>query len=83
MTSSESEEKSALLRGGLSQADAEARINDVISKAKVAATAVRREAEAARKATAYASFFMAFTLLIGAFVAAAGGAIGGQHRDEF
>jgi hypothetical protein len=69
-------------RTGLSQADAEARVNDVITKAKAAAATARQDADAARKATAYASFFMAFALLIGAFVAAAGGALGGQHRDE-
>ena len=69
-------------RTGSSQADAEARVNDVINKAKAAAAAARQEADAARKATACASFFMAFALLIGAFVAAAGGALGGQHRDE-
>jgi hypothetical protein len=69
-------------RTGLSQAEAEARVNDVITKAKALAATARQEADAARKATAYASFFMAFALLIGAFVAAASGALGGQHRDE-
>jgi hypothetical protein len=69
-------------RTGLSQAEAEARVNDVITKAKALAASARQEADAARKATAYASFFMAFALLIGAFVAAASGALGGQHRDE-
>lgn len=70
-------------RTGLSQGDAETRVNDVINKAKAAAATARQEAEAARKATAYASFFTAFALLIGAFVAAAGGALGGQQRDAF
>jgi hypothetical protein len=69
-------------RTGLRQAEAEARVNDVITKAKALAATARQEADAARKATAYASFFTAFALLIGAFVAAAGGALGGQHRDE-
>jgi hypothetical protein len=69
-------------RTGLSQADAEARVNDVITKAKALAATARQEAEAVRKAAAHASFYTAFALLIGAFVAAAGGALGGQHRDE-
>ena len=69
-------------RTGLSQAEAEARVNDVITKARALAATARQEADAVRKATAYASFFTAFALLIGAFVAAAGGALGGQHRDE-
>jgi hypothetical protein len=39
--------------------------------------------DAARKAASYASFFTAFALLIGAFIASAAGALGGRRRDEF
>jgi hypothetical protein len=39
--------------------------------------------DAARKAAATASFFMAFALVIGVFIADAAGALGGHHRDEF
>ena len=70
-------------RTGVSQPDATARVNDVIDKAKAAAATARQEANAARKAAADASFFTAFALVIGAFVAAAGGALGGHHRDKF
>jgi hypothetical protein len=69
-------------RTGLSQADAEKRVDDVIAKAKAAETKARQIADAARKAGAYLSIFTAVSMLIGAFIAAAAAALGGQHRDE-
>jgi hypothetical protein len=69
-------------RTGLSQADAEKRVNDVIAKAKAAETKARQIADAARKAGAYLSIFTAASMLIGAFIAAAAAALGGRHRDE-
>ena len=62
-------------RSGLSQADAEKRVDEVTAKAKA-------DADAARKAGAYLSIFTAISMLIGAFIAAAAAALGGQHRDE-
>jgi hypothetical protein len=62
-------------RTGLSQADAEKRVDEVITKAKA-------DADAARKAGAYLSIFTAVSMLIGAFIAAAAVALGGRHRDE-
>jgi hypothetical protein len=62
-------------RTGLSQADAEKRVDGVIAKARV-------DADAARKAGAYLSIFTALSMLIGAFIAAAAAALGGRHRDE-
>jgi hypothetical protein len=69
-------------RTGLSQADAEKRVDDVIAKAKAAETKARQIADAARKAGAYLSIFTALSMLIGAFIAAAAAALGGRHRDE-
>jgi hypothetical protein len=69
-------------RTGLSQADAEKRVNDVIAKAKAAEMKARQIADAARKAGAYLSIFTAVSMLIGAFIAAAATALGGRHRDE-
>jgi hypothetical protein len=69
-------------RTGLSQADAEKRVDDVIAKAKAAETKARQIADAARKAGAYLSIFTAVSMLIGAFIAAAAAALGGRHRDE-
>jgi hypothetical protein len=62
-------------RTGLSQADAEKRVAEVIANAKA-------DADAARKAGAYLSIFIAVSMLIGAFIAAAAAALGGRHRDE-
>jgi hypothetical protein len=59
---------------GLSQADAEARVDQVVTTAK-------QQADDARKAAGALAFFTALSLLIGAFVAAAAGALGGRHRD--
>ncbi len=69
-------------RTGLSQSDAEARVNAVVDKAKAAVTNARQKADTARRAASSASFFTAFALVIGAFIAAAAGALGGHHRDE-
>jgi hypothetical protein len=55
-------------------ADASAAIADAENKAKAAA-------EAARKAAAAGAFFTAFSLLIGAFIAAVAGAVGGHRRE--
>lgn len=62
-------------RTGLSQADAEARVDQVI-------TSARETADEARQAASVGSFALAISLAIGAFVAAAAGALGGRHRDE-
>ena len=62
-------------RTGLSPADAEKRVVQVTAQAKT-------DADAARKAAAYFSIFTALSMLIGAFIAAAAAALGGQHRDE-
>jgi hypothetical protein len=62
-------------RTGLSQTDAEKRVEEVIVKEKA-------DADAARKAGAYLAIFTAVSMLIGAFIAAAAAALGGRHRDE-
>jgi hypothetical protein len=69
-------------RTGVSQADAEKRVDDVIAKVKAAETKARQIADATRKAGAYLSIFTGVTMLIGAFIAAASAALGGRHRDE-
>jgi hypothetical protein len=61
-------------RTGLSQEDAEKRVDATIAQAKQAA-------DTARKAAATVSLMTALSLMIGAFVAAAAGAMGGRHRD--
>jgi len=68
---------------GLSQPDAQKRVDDTIASAKDAETKVRQAADAARKATATFAIFTALSLLIGAFVASAAAAYGGNVRDEY
>jgi len=59
---------------GLSQADAEKRVTDVVTEAKSAA-------DEARKAAAKLAFWMTAALLFGAFAASLAAVEGGQHRD--
>ncbi len=68
---------------GLSQTEAQQRVNDVLAQAKDAETKARQKADAARKAGAYLSLFTALAMAIGAFIAAVAGALGGSHRDEW
>jgi len=68
-------------RTGLSQEEAQKRVDDVIAKAKEAEAKARQAADTARKAATYLSLFTAFSMLIGAFIAAVAGKIGGDHRD--
>jgi hypothetical protein len=67
---------------GLSQADAEKRIDDVIAQAKAAAEKVKQAADTARKAVASLALFSFLSLLIGAFISSAAAAFGGHERDE-
>lgn len=68
---------------GLSQADAQKRVDDSIAAAKDAEVKARQAADAARKATATFSIFTALSLMIGAFVACAAAAYGGSVRDDY
>jgi hypothetical protein len=69
-------------RTGISQQDdAEKRIGEVIAQMQAAAEKAKQAADAARKASASASFYLFFSMLIGAFIASAAGAIGGRQRD--
>lgn len=67
---------------GMSQADAEKRVDDVIAQEKAAEAKARQAADTARKAGANLSIFMALSMVIGAFIACAAAALGGQLRDE-
>lgn len=72
-------------RTGLSQQDAEKRVNDTYAKAqaslKDAQTKAREASDAARKASAYASLWLVVSMLIGAFVASFAAIYGGRRRD--
>jgi len=68
---------------GLSQAEAQQRVDDVLAQAKDMEKKSRQAADVARKAGAYLSLFTALAMTIGAFIAAVAGALGGSHRDEW
>jgi hypothetical protein len=69
-------------RTGISQADAQKRVDDTIAKAKDAEVKAREVADTARKVTATGAFFTAFSMLVGAFIAAVAATIAGHRRDE-
>ena len=69
-------------RTGLSQTDAAKRVDEVIAQEKAAELKVRQAADAARKAGSYLSIFTGLSMLIGAFIACAAAALGGQQRDK-
>jgi hypothetical protein len=61
-------------RTGLSQADADKRVNDVVTQAKA-------DMDAARKAAAQLAFWLTASLLVGAFCASLAATEGGGLRD--
>jgi len=70
-------------RTGLSDTDAQKRVDDVVAQVKDAETKARQAADSARKAGAALSIFTALSMIIGAFIAAAAAALGGIHRDQW
>jgi hypothetical protein len=71
----------AAVKTGISQQDAEKRVDAMITQAKAAADKARSIAEEARKASAKLAFFTFFSMLIGAFIASVAAALGGRLRD--
>jgi hypothetical protein len=69
-------------RTGISQTDAQKRVDDAIAQVKAAEAKVRQAADTARKAASAFSIFTALSMLIGAFIACAASALGGRQRDE-
>jgi hypothetical protein len=69
-------------RTGISQQDAEARVNTAIESVKAAADKARAAADTARKATAFGGFWVAFVLFLSGMAAVWSATLGGEHRDE-
>jgi hypothetical protein len=69
-------------RTGLSRPDAAKRVDDVDGQVKAAWVKAHQAADQARKAASYLSFFTAFSMLVGAFIAAVAATIAGHRRDE-
>jgi hypothetical protein len=68
-------------RTGVSQEEAQRRVDNVIIEVTSAANKARAAADAARKAAATASIFTALSMLVGAFIACIAAALGGHRRD--
>jgi hypothetical protein len=69
-------------RTGVSDAEAQTRVNDFISTANQVKDTVKADADAARKAAAKTAIFMSLALAVGAFIACLTAALGGKLRDE-
>jgi hypothetical protein len=69
-------------RTGLSEADAKARVDGMIAKAKDAKVRAKHAADIARKASATFALLGALSLVVGAFIASAAAALGGRQRDD-
>ncbi len=63
-------------------AEAQKRVDDALAQMKAAEVRARQAADAARKAAAEASIYIALSMLIGAFIASVSAALGGRLRDE-
>jgi FtsH-binding integral membrane protein len=77
--------KVVVAQTGLSPQEAEKRVNEVLTQARNAATALadkaREAANKARKVAAVAGFITAATLLVSALVAWWAAGVGGRHRE--
>jgi hypothetical protein len=67
-------------RTGVSQDEAQRRVDDVFNRAR---EGVKQAADNARKAAAFVSFWTFMSLLFGAVAATLGGMLGGELRDEY
>jgi hypothetical protein len=72
----------AAARTGLSQTDAQKRVNDIWTAVQDAKAKTQKAADAARKSAATTALVGALTLFIGAFIAAVSAILGGKLRDE-
>lgn len=69
-------------RTGSTEAEAKARIDTVLKQAEDAKVKAQQVADDARKTAATAALLGALSLMVGAFIAAVSGALGGSQRDD-
>ena len=69
-------------RTGLSEAEAQERLDAAVSEIQAAQADAREAAEAARKAGILIAFLTAATMLVSALGAWWAAGVGGRHRDE-
>ncbi|HEU5047338.1 MAG TPA: hypothetical protein VFT64_05770 [Rickettsiales bacterium] len=68
---------------GISQADANKRVDDVLAEMDTLKAKAKEKADEARKVSMKISLYIFASMLIGAFIASAAGALGGMKRDEY
>ena len=69
-------------RTGLSQQDAQKRVDDTWTRIEAAKAKAQQAAETARKSAVKTALLGALSLVIGAFIAAVSAILGGKLRDE-
>lgn len=69
-------------RTGVTLADAQGRVTNAVAQEQVAVAKAKQAANAARKAASGFALYTFASMLIGAFIAAVSGAIGGRLRDH-
>jgi hypothetical protein len=69
-------------RTGVTQADAQARVTNAMAQEQVAVAKAKQAANAARRAASGFALYTFASMLIGAFIAAVSGAVGGRLRDH-
>ena len=70
-------------RAGVSQSEAEQRVDAFVNQVNAAAQKLREAADLARKRAAQLSIGMALSMVVGAFIASAAAALGGSVRDQY
>ncbi len=69
-------------RTGLNEADARARVDNVLNQINDAKQKAQQAADAARKVAATTAIIGAISLLVGAFISSVAAALGGKQRDD-
>jgi hypothetical protein len=75
--------QSIAARNGMSQTEAEQRVDQTVTQIKAAEDQARQTAEKARKAAAFGSIATALAMVVGAFIASVTAALGGKLRDAY
>jgi ABC-type transport system involved in cytochrome bd biosynthesis fused ATPase/permease subunit len=68
-------------QAGVSESEAQRRVDNAIAQAKTAEAQAREAADAARKAAELSSLCTALSMVVGAFIACVAAALGGRLRD--
>ena len=69
-------------RTGMSETDAQRRVDELVASATEAQVKMKAAADAARQDAAQVGIYTALAMLIGAFIASVASALGGRLRDE-